>query len=938
MPLFNAMNTVIFYSFILSSLVAISACSTPAAIPTDLPANAGRDPDRLLVVDCLLPGQLRRLGGNITFMTPRRPTKATVSECEIRGGEYVAYDRANFATSLKIWLPKAETGDPEAQTFVGEIFEKGLGQVADPLVAAQWYEKAADQGYSRALINLGYLYESGLGVEQDMVIAMNYYRQAVGFTDGKLEYVTSVQIANRKQQDAELPVLRAQIEQSNAQLQSEQQAFAQLQTEFNALEEEAESIRSEISLQNNESRSQPTENSESSVQVGALLNEIQSLKTQLAESESDTNSILDQLEQQQQQTSELRKQLAGVTKKLHGAQDELSEQTNQIGSLESQIAAAQSSDAADKDARVRELQVQLSSTKNSQKALQEQVEQLKTQQSEEASRLETQLTVAEAREDSLVIDLEASRTALLQLQGTLKTKDDDYLKRISALGRTNTGLESRLALQQSKITELEDEISTIEETRNSESTEIANRAASEILRLQAELELAQAELEQSERERESASQNSIEKLSRLEKELGERRSVIEAQQNKVDVLQRKVSQDQATKAGPAIEEIPTVVSDGPIIEIIDPPVRVRNGVMAIPVFPTRDSIDVIGRVSHDNDLLSFRINGGQQTFNEQGIFQHSASTVEAQRLELAAVDVAGLRTAVDVELYQESTAPAATRSHRVDVSQLNFGEYHALVIGNTNYQQMPPIGTAITDATAIAKVLENQFGFNAELLLDADRYDILAALNRKRDELTRDDNLLIYYAGHGEIGRGKGYWLPTDAEPDDKDTWVSNASVTSIIDSMTAKHVIVVADSIFSGTLSRSSLVRRNNEMDADEQLRFFDLVTQSRVRTVLTSGATRPFTENVREDDHSVFSASFLKALSDTDEQVLMAQELFMKIRDSVSSVSPSTNSVTLPQYAPLQYAGHENGEFLFIPMDRTIGRNSPDLESTLVDPENES
>jgi len=227
MPLFNAMNTVIFYSFILSSLVAISACSTPAAIPTDLPANAGRDPDRLLVVDCLLPGQLRRLGGNITFMTPRRPTKATVSECEIRGGEYVAYDRANFATSLKIWLPKAETGDPEAQTFVGEIFEKGLGQVADPLVAAQWYEKAADQGYSRALINLGYLYESGLGVEQDMVIAMNYYRQAVGFTDGKLEYVTSVQIANRKQQDAELPVLRAQIEQSNAQLQSEQQAFAQ---------------------------------------------------------------------------------------------------------------------------------------------------------------------------------------------------------------------------------------------------------------------------------------------------------------------------------------------------------------------------------------------------------------------------------------------------------------------------------------------------------------------------------------------------------------------------------------------------------------------------------------------------------------------------------------------------------------------------------------
>src|SRR3974390_3263918 len=100
-------------------------------------ATTEMNPNRLVVVDCLLPGQVRQLGGQMTYLSPRTPVKSTASECEIRGGEYVAYDRANFATSLQVWLPKAKEGDPQAQTYVGEIFEKGMGQPPDPAKAAQ---------------------------------------------------------------------------------------------------------------------------------------------------------------------------------------------------------------------------------------------------------------------------------------------------------------------------------------------------------------------------------------------------------------------------------------------------------------------------------------------------------------------------------------------------------------------------------------------------------------------------------------------------------------------------------------------------------------------------------------------------------------------------------------------------------------------------------
>ena len=140
------------------ALVAVLLGACAATPVTDVPAGVEIDAEDLLIVDCLLPGQVRRLGTQLTYLSPRRPIKTSASICEIRGGEYVAHDRADFSTALKIWLPQAEEGDAEAQTYVGEIYEKGLGAEADYALAAAWYRRAVEQGSSRASINLGYLY------------------------------------------------------------------------------------------------------------------------------------------------------------------------------------------------------------------------------------------------------------------------------------------------------------------------------------------------------------------------------------------------------------------------------------------------------------------------------------------------------------------------------------------------------------------------------------------------------------------------------------------------------------------------------------------------------------------------------------------------------------------------------------------------------------
>src|SRR6185436_20527770 len=95
--------------------------------------------DGLLIVDCALPAQVHQLGTAMTYLAPRRAIKTVASDCAIRGGEYVAFDRANLATSLRVWLPQAEGGDKVAQTNVGELYEKGLGTAPDYVVAARWY-------------------------------------------------------------------------------------------------------------------------------------------------------------------------------------------------------------------------------------------------------------------------------------------------------------------------------------------------------------------------------------------------------------------------------------------------------------------------------------------------------------------------------------------------------------------------------------------------------------------------------------------------------------------------------------------------------------------------------------------------------------------------------------------------------------------------------
>ena len=426
----------------------------------------GAKVDQFFIVDCLLPGQIRQLGREVTYVSRREAIKTSARDCEIRGGEYVAFDRANYATALKVWLPLAEQGDPTAQTYVGEIFEKGLGVAPDYKRAAEWYRRAAEKGYSQAAVDLGSLYERGLGVPRDQTQALNWYRRAAGTS--KLNF----EIASGKPPPA-----------------------------------------------------------------------------------------------------------TGASKKI----------------------------------------------------------------------------VIAPRRDGKV--------------GFLLTK-------------------------------------------------------------------------------------------------------------------------------------------------------------------------------------------------------------------------------------------------RVD----SLGNYHALIIGNNDYQRLRRLETPVNDAREIGRILREQYGFKITLLLNANHHDTVATLDNLREQLTDEDNLLIYYAGHGYLDKNnqRGHWQPVDAELNSQANWISNVTVTDILNAMTVRQLLVVADSCYSGTLTQSAVGRLDPALSNEETLKLIQEMTRKRSRMVMTSGGIEPVLDNPG-GQHSAFAQVFIELLQ-ANVGVLAGQEMFGFLQGRVTAAAERANARQVPEYAPLKFARHASGDFFFV------------------------
>jgi len=645
----------------------------------------GAKADEFLIVDCLLPGQVRRLGTQLTYVTARRAVKTSARDCEIRGGEYVAFDRSTYATALKVWLPLAEQGDTAAQTYVGEIFEKGLGLPADYTAAAQWYRRAAEKGYSRAAINLGNLYEQGLGVPKQPAEAVQWYRRAAGLGDLAFEPA-----------DAAPEVRRLQRE------------------------------------------------------VDELTRELQVKQAELDRTQGELENLRRTLEQRRREADLERSALAG---KRH------------------------------------------------------EIEELQKKGHTSAARLQT-------------------------LEQSLAER------------------EAGLGAKERAVTDL--------------------RAS----------------------------------LARLETESGALRAELE-----------RMRQPTAA-AGPEIQMIePELVALGDTRGV-----AVRPSPRHVTVAAGTDRLILVGRVTAASGLKSLTINGREEPLDSNNLFKAQLPITKPEEpVRIVAIDRSGRKSTVEFLILaraerQASVAPERRNAVGYKGPRNSFGNYHALVIGNNEYRLLRRLQTAVNDAREVARILKAEYGFEVTLLLNASRYEILSALNSLRERLTDKHNLLIYYAGHGEIDKvnQRGYWLPVDAEPNSSANWIPNISLTDTLNAMSVRQLLVVADSCYAGTLTRSALGRLEVGMSQEERNKVFATMAQRRSRLVMTSGGVEPVLDSAG-GSHSVFAHALIELLR-ANVGVVPGQEVFRLLQVQVAAKAQRLEVQQVPEYAPIKFGGHEGGDFFFV------------------------
>jgi hypothetical protein len=110
-------------------------------------------------------------------------------------------------------------------------------------------------------------------------------------------------------------------------------------------------------------------------------------------------------------------------------------------------------------------------------------------------------------------------------------------------------------------------------------------------------------------------------------------------------------------------------------------------------------------------------------------------------------------TAPTPESAQDS--PAASQPKPVASKQSRL----ALVIGNSNYAELPKLSNPANDARAIADVLQ-KMGYQTRLLLDGSSQTIRKEVRKFADDSTKADVAVVYYAGHGAQLHGNNYLLP----------------------------------------------------------------------------------------------------------------------------------------------------------------------------------
>jgi tetratricopeptide (TPR) repeat protein len=359
----------------------------------------------------------------------------------------------------------------------------------------------------------------------------------------------------------------------------------------------------------------------------------------------------------------------------------------------------------------------------------------------------------------------------------------------------------------------------------------------------------------------------------------------EAAQDGIAKLEGKIISNRKTDKSP------------PIISISEP--AVSRGLEIVSV---GNEVMIKGTAKDVGGLKSVSINGQLVFSKEEGDFWGAVSLNEGlNKFIVKATDMAGNTAEHAFEIVKEAS-PIAAKNEVVPVTNKEAVNY-ILLIASQNYDDLsiPSLENPIPDAIKLKLILTSKYNFQPDqisTLFNPVKSDIRKAFLSLSENMQPEDNLIIFYAGHGiwVEKEKKGYWLLTEAVRNDATSWLPNKEVLEMISSVPSRHTLLITDACFSGSVFKTRSIGKDAPAAVKE-------MNDKISRVAITSG------NDTEVPDESVFMKYLIKALSENKEQYLTAQKMF--ITQIIEAVMTETK--TEPRYGTLELAGHIGGDFIF-------------------------
>ena len=242
-----------------------------------------------------------------------------------------------------------------------------------------------------------------------------------------------------------------------------------------------------------------------------------------------------------------------------------------------------------------------------------------------------------------------------------------------------------------------------------------------------------------------------------------------------------------------------------------------------------------------------------------------------------------------------------------------FGTYHALIIGIDDYQHWPKLKFAEQDATDIRQILTSKYGFPEKnvVYLPGPQWtesQILRDLRSLLSDPGPSDNLLIFYAGHGQLDTltKAGYWIPVDGQLEDPSTWIPFTTIKNLLTAsgVKAKNILVITDSCYGGALTRGGPTPGKPSPSDRRYEQSLRKLAKQRSRQVIASGGY------AQVPDRSYFADLLKEALrSNTRRMVDMEHLFFEAVHSNLTEVG-----IQRPEMARVGDTPGELGQFVLV------------------------